>query len=137
MKIRESLALTFDDVLMVPQYSGICSRNAVSTTTRITPTIECAIPILSANMDTVTEASMAVMMARTGGLGIIHRFLSPERQAAEISRVKRSESYVVSEPLTVSVRQMHTSNILNVWLEERWSMVVIHCKRVGGGFEES
>lgn len=103
MKIRESMALTFDDVLMVPQYSGISSRSAVSTVTRITPTIECAIPILSANMDTVTEASMAIVIARTGGLGIIHRFLSPERQAAEIRRVKRAESFVVSDPLTVSV----------------------------------
>lgn len=101
MKIRESLALTFDDVLMVPQYSAISSRGAVSTATRLTPKIECSIPILSANMDTVTEASMAVVMARTGGLGIIHRFLSPERQAQEISRVKRAESYVVAEPLTV------------------------------------
>ena len=102
MKIRESVALTFDDVLMVPQYSAISSRGAVSTTTRLTPKIECAIPIVSANMDTVTEASMAVVMARTGGLGIIHRFLSPERQAQEISRVKRAESFVVAEPLTVS-----------------------------------
>jgi IMP dehydrogenase len=103
MKIRDALALTFDDVLMVPQYSGISSRNAVSTATRLTPLIECAIPILSANMDTVTEASMAVVMAHTGGLGIIHRFLTPERQAQEISRVKRAESFVVSEPLTVRV----------------------------------
>lgn len=102
MKIRESVALTFDDVLMVPQYSPVTSRGAVSTSTRLTPTIECSIPIVSANMDTVTEASMAVVMARTGGLGIIHRFLSPERQAQEISRVKRAESYVVSEPLTIS-----------------------------------
>lgn len=101
MKIRESVALTFDDVLMVPQYSPISSRGAVSTKTRVTPKIECSIPIISANMDTVTEASMAVVMARTGGLGIIHRFLSPERQAQEISRVKRAESYVVREPLTV------------------------------------
>lgn len=102
MKIRESVALTFDDVLMVPKYSPVTSRGAVSTVTRLTPNIECAIPIVSANMDTVTEASMAVVMARTGGLGIIHRFLTPERQAQEISRVKRAESYVVSEPLTVS-----------------------------------
>ena len=126
MKIRESLALTFDDVLMVPQYSGICSRNAVTTTTRITPTIECAIPILSANMDTVTEASMAVMMARTGGLGIIHRFLSPERQAAEISRVKRSESYVVAEPLTVSVEADLSTALERMKEAHVSSVIVIH-----------
>ncbi|MFA7481547.1 MAG: IMP dehydrogenase [Vulcanimicrobiota bacterium] len=102
MKIRESVALTFDDVLMVPRYSDVTSRGAVSTATRLTPQIECSIPILSANMDTVTEANMAVVVARAGGLGIIHRFLTPERQAQEISRVKRAESFVVSEPLTVS-----------------------------------
>lgn len=103
MKIREQVALTFDDVLMVPQYSPVTSRKAVSTTTKLTPKIECAIPIVSANMDTVTEAAMAVVMARTGGLGIIHRFLSPERQAQEISRVKRAESFVVTEPLSVEL----------------------------------
>ncbi|MFA5508629.1 MAG: IMP dehydrogenase, partial [Vulcanimicrobiota bacterium] len=96
MKIRESVALTFDDVLMVPRYSDVTSRGAVSTATRLTPQIECSIPILSANMDTVTEANMAVVVARAGGLGIIHRFLTPERQAQEISRVKRAESFVVS-----------------------------------------
>lgn len=101
MKIREELALTFDDVLMVPQYSEAVSRSAVSTATRLTPKIDCAIPILSANMDTVTESAMAVEIARIGGLGIIHRFLSPERQAAEITRVKRAESYMVAEPLMV------------------------------------
>ncbi|MGE0488564.1 MAG: IMP dehydrogenase [Vulcanimicrobiota bacterium] len=101
MKIRDQVALTFDDVLLVPQHSAISSRNAVDTSTQLTPTIRCAIPILSANMDTVTEAAMAVEMARAGGIGIIHRFLSPERQAQEVARVKRAESYVVSDPITI------------------------------------
>lgn len=101
MRIREETALTFDDVLMVPQYSEITSRNAVHTRTRITPKIECDIPIISSNMDTVTEANMAIAMARAGGLGILHRFLTPERNAQEVIRVKRAESYVVAEPVTV------------------------------------
>ncbi len=100
MKFRQTPALTFDDVLLVPQYSEINSRGAVTTTTRISPNIELAIPIISSNMDTVTEAAMAIAMARAGGMGIIHRFLSIERQAAEVTRVKRAESYRVDDPLT-------------------------------------
>lgn len=124
MKLRKELALTFDDVLMVPQYSGIESRRAVSTKTRITPRIECSIPILSANMDTVTESSMAVVMARTGGLGIIHRFLSPERQAQEVARVKRAESFVVAEPLKVEVGAP-LSDALERMKEARVSSVIV------------
>lgn len=100
-RIRPGEALTFDDVLLVPRRSNIPSRSAVSTATWITRRIRCAIPILSSNMDTVTEAAMAVAMAREGGLGIIHRFLTPERQAAEVARVKRAESHVVQDPVTL------------------------------------
>jgi IMP dehydrogenase len=102
MKFREQTALTFDDVLLVPQYSAIPSRSAVTTATQLTPEITLNIPIVSSNMDTVTEASMAIEMARAGGLGIIHRFLSLERQAAEVIRVKRAESYQVNDPVTVT-----------------------------------
>ncbi len=101
MKLREELGLTFDDVLIVPRHSPISSRYGVDTGTQLTPRIRCQIPILSANMDTVTEAQMAVAIARDGGLGIIHRFLSPERQAAEVTRVKRAESFVVEDPVTL------------------------------------
>ncbi|MEW6279120.1 MAG: IMP dehydrogenase [Candidatus Eremiobacterota bacterium] len=101
MKFREEMGLTFDDVLLVPCRSRISSRYAVDTSTQLTPKIRCKIPILSANMDTVTEATMAVAIARAGGIGVIHRFLSPERQAAEVTRVKRAESYVVVDPVTV------------------------------------
>ncbi len=101
MKIRQQVALTFDDVLLVPLHSPVTSRSAVDTSTNITPSIRCAMPVLSANMDTVTEAAMAVEMARAGGIGIIHRFLSPERQSQEVARVKRAESYVVSDPITI------------------------------------
>ncbi len=93
--------LTFDDVLLVPRRSAVVSRRDVSTATRLTRHITINIPIVSANMDTVTESAMAIAMAREGGIGIIHRFMSPERQAAEVARVKRGESYVVENPLTL------------------------------------
>lgn len=100
MKFREKPALTFDDVLLVPKYSEIQSRGATDTSVQLTPQIHLEIPVLSSNMDTVTEAAMAIEMARAGGLGIIHRFLSIERQAAEVQRVKRAESFRVDDPVT-------------------------------------
>jgi IMP dehydrogenase len=102
MKIREAEGLTFDDVLLVPKHSAIASRSAVDTSARLTRRLKLAIPIVSANMDTVTESAMAIAMARTGGLGVIHRFMTVERQAAEVARVKRAESYVVEAPATIS-----------------------------------
>jgi IMP dehydrogenase len=94
------LALTYDDVLLVPQRSEVSSRSLVNTAGRITPTIELALPIISANMDTVTEWRMAVAIAQAGGIGIVHRFLTCEEQAAQIARVKRSESHVIEKPYT-------------------------------------
>ncbi len=96
------LALTFDDVLLVPRQSRIRSRGDVSTATRLSRHITLTSPIVSANMDTVTEAPMAIALARAGGLGVIHRFNTPERQAAEVAKVKRAESYVVEQPYTVA-----------------------------------
>lgn len=101
MKIRPELGLTFDDVLLVPHRSSIPSRTAVDTSAEIAPGFKLLMPVISANMDTVTESSMAIVMAQTGGLGIIHRFMSIERQAAEVRRVKRSESFVVENPATI------------------------------------
>ena len=102
MKLRESLGLTFDDVLLVPKRSSIASRTAVNTTAQLTRRLALAIPIISSNMDTVTEAPMAIAMARAGGLGAIHRFMSIERQAAEVARVKRAESHIVESPATIA-----------------------------------
>jgi len=96
--------LTFDDVLLVPAESHVLP-NDVSTRTRVTPRIELALPILSAAMDTVTEARMAIALAREGGLGIVHRNLSIQAQAAEIDKVKRSESGMIVEPVTVGPEQ--------------------------------
>ena len=82
--------LTFDDVLIVPAASSVLPRD-VSTQTRLTRTITINIPIISAAMDTVTEARLAIALAREGGIGIIHRNLSIEDQAQEVDKVKRSE----------------------------------------------
>lgn len=98
MKLRPETALTFDDVLLVPKRSSIRSRHAVNTRTLLSRRIGLAIPIISANMDTVTESSMALALARMGGIGIIHRFMTVERQAAEVERVKRAEGFMVEQP---------------------------------------
>ncbi|MCB0224690.1 MAG: IMP dehydrogenase, partial [Anaerolineae bacterium] len=80
MKIRSTKGLTFDDVLLVPKRSPVTSRRDVDTTTCLTPTINLRVPIISANMDTVTEAPMAIAMARSGAIGIIHRFMTIDDQ---------------------------------------------------------
>ena len=92
--------LTFDDVLLVPSESHVLP-NDVSTTTQLTPQIELAVPVVSAAMDTVTEARMAIALAREGGIGILHRNLSIEDQVAEVDKVKRSESGMIVEPVTL------------------------------------
>ncbi len=102
MKIRRQKALTFDDVLLVPQRSSIASRNDVDTSTRLTPKIRLYIPLISANMDTVTEANMAIAMARAGGIGIIHRFMTIDRQVAQVQRVKRTEGFMVEHPRSIN-----------------------------------
>ncbi len=94
------MGLTFDDVLLVPRRSGATSRRQIETRTRLTRQIEMAIPIVSANMDAVTESEMAIAVARAGGIGIIHRFLPIDRQVAEVRRVKRAESVVLTRPYT-------------------------------------
>jgi len=92
--------LTFDDVLLVPAESSVLP-NDVSTATRLTRTIALEIPVVSAAMDTVTEARMAIALAREGGIGIVHRNLSIEDQVDEVDKVKRSESGMIVEPLTL------------------------------------
>src|SRR5206468_3864653 len=92
--------LTFDDVLLVPAQSSVLP-NDVLTATRLTPGIELAIPIVSAAMDTVTEARLAIALAREGGIGILHRNLSIEDQVAEVDKVKRSEAGMIVEPVTL------------------------------------
>ena len=98
MRIRSSKGLTFDDVLLIPQRSPIASRKDVDTSSFVTPAIRVRVPVLSANMDTVTEAAMAIAMAHAGGLGIIHRFMTVEQQVRQIKQVKRSQGFVVDNP---------------------------------------
>ncbi|MCU0520691.1 MAG: IMP dehydrogenase [Anaerolineae bacterium] len=93
-------ALTFDDVLIIPGYSEVLP-NDTDISTSLTDRIRLAIPIVSAAMDTVTEAAMAIAIAREGGLGIIHRNMSPEDQAAEVAKVKRSQSGMIVDPITL------------------------------------
>ena len=101
MNIKEGL--TFDDVLLVPKHSSIVSRSQTSLKTRLSRNINLNIPIISANMDTVTESSMAIALAREGGIGIIHRFMTIQDQVDEVLRVKRSESVMIEQPYTIPI----------------------------------
>ncbi|HEX9617907.1 MAG TPA: IMP dehydrogenase [Anaerolineales bacterium] len=101
MNLRSETGLTFDDVLLVPKRSSLRSRSEVDPSTRLVRGIRMAIPIISANMDTVTESEMAIAMAQIGGIGILHRFMPVERQAEMVRRVKRAESFVVENPITI------------------------------------
>jgi IMP dehydrogenase len=95
-------ALTYDDVLLLPDYSEVLPKD-VSTFTQLTQKISLNIPFLSASMDTVTEADMAIAMAREGGMGIIHKNMSIERQAEQVRKVKRSQSGMILDPITLSI----------------------------------
>jgi IMP dehydrogenase len=98
--ILEDIALTFDDVLLVPSHSSVLPRD-VDVTTTIAPGIRLNIPLISAAMDTVTEARLAIALARQGGLGVIHKNMPPEQQAGEVDKVKRSESGMIVDPITL------------------------------------
>ena len=93
--------LTFDDVLLIPDYSDILPRE-VELKTQLTRDIELQIPLLSAAMDTVTESRLAIALAQEGGMGIIHKNMTPQEQAAQVRRVKKFESGVIRDPITVS-----------------------------------
>jgi IMP dehydrogenase len=102
MKILPEMALTYDDVLLVPQYSDVDSRRILSTKSSLTKKIALQVPIVSANMDVVTESEMAITMAREGGIGMIHRFMTIAEQARQIQRVKKAESFIVDKPITMT-----------------------------------
>src|SRR5947209_5778031 len=99
-RVRENFALTFDDVLLVPRHS-LTHPKDVSVVSKFSRGIELRIPLISAAMDTVTESDMAIAMARAGGIGVLHKNMSIDRQAAEVDRVKRSESGMVLNPITL------------------------------------
>ena len=108
--LRPGFGLTFDDVLLVPRHSSVHPRN-VNTASRFTRLIPLNIPLVAAAMDTVTESEMAIAMARAGGIGVLHKNMSIDRQAAEVDRVKRSESGMIMNPITLGperpIREAH------------------------------
>jgi IMP dehydrogenase len=112
-------ALTFDDVLLVPAHSTVLPRE-VSLTTQLTRSIQLNLPLLSAAMDTVTEARLAIALAQEGGIGIVHKNMTPEAQADEVAKVKRFESGVVKEPITVSPA-MSVREVLGITRKHRIS----------------
>ena len=102
--ILPEIALTFDDVLLTPSYSEVMPGQ-VDLSTRLTRKLSLRIPLLSAAMDTVTEAQTAITMAQLGGIGVIHKNMTPEAQAAEVRKVKKAESGMITDPLTVTPEQ--------------------------------
>lgn len=133
MKILPDLALTYDDVLLVPQYSEVPSRRTLSTATNFTTGIDLKIPVISANMDTVTESQMAIALAHAGGIGIIHRFMTVEEQVKQVSKVKKSESYIVENP--ISLQETNTVGDVNRIIEETYTggiMIVDDLNKVVG-----
>jgi IMP dehydrogenase len=98
--LQKEMAITFDDILLVPQYSEI-TQSGVDTTANLTKNITLNIPLISAAMDTVTEAKLAISIAQNGGIGIIHKNLNPEDQASEVAKVKRSENGIIFDPFTL------------------------------------
>ncbi len=124
-------ALTFDDVLLVPAHSEVLPRD-VSLTTRLTRNIVLNLPLLSAAMDTVTEARLAIALAQDGGIGIIHKNLTVEQQAAEVAKVKRFESGVVRHPITVSP-DMPVRDVMQLTRQHRFSgLPVVEGRQVVG-----
>lgn len=103
MRIHSEVGLSFDDVLLVPKRNSFGSRKNVSLKSRLTKNISLSIPIVSANMDTVTGSRLAIVMAQNGGMGIIHRFNTIEEEAAEVRIVKRQSSYIIKEPYTIDI----------------------------------
>lgn len=97
------LALTYDDVLILPKRTSLRSRSEADTKTRLTKKLNLNIPIVSANMDTVTESDMAIALARIGGIGILHRFMTIEENVEEVKRVKRAQNLIVRDPYTIDM----------------------------------
>jgi IMP dehydrogenase len=132
MQIRD--ALTFDDVLLEPAESRILPSQA-NTRTRLTQTIELGIPLMSAAMDTVTEAEMAIVLAQAGGIGVIHKNLEPKQQADEVRKVKRFESGMVVNPITIHPEQP-LSDALLIMETESISGIPVIAKETGRLVEE-
>ena len=130
MRVVEK-ALTFDDVLLIPAHSEVLPRD-VSLATRLTRNITLNLPLLSAAMDTVTEARLAIALAQEGGIGIVHKNLTIEQQSAQVAKVKRFESGVVRDPITISP-DMPVSEVLQLTRLNRFSgLPVVEGNKVVG-----
>ena len=130
MRITQK-ALTFDDVLLLPAHSNVLPRD-VSLRTELTRNITLNIPLLSSAMDTVTEARLAIALAQEGGIGIIHKNMGARAQAQEVSKVKRFESGVVKDPITVTPG-MTVRDVLNLTRQHKISgLPVVQGKQVVG-----
>jgi IMP dehydrogenase len=135
LNIREGL--TFDDVLLIPKRSPVISRSQTNLKTRLSRNINLNIPVISANMDTVTESPMAIALAREGGIGIIHRFMTIQDQVDEVLKVKRSESVMIEQPYTISIdssvgyakKIMHDFGISGLLIEKDKKLAGIITKR--------
>jgi len=112
-------ALTFDDVLLVPAHSAVLPRE-VSLKTKLTRGIALNIPLISAAMDTVTESRLAIAIAQEGGIGIVHKNMTPKAQAVEVTKVKRFESGIVKDPITIS-KDMTVKDVLALTQQYRIS----------------
>ena len=124
-------ALTFDDVLLVPDHSNVLPKD-VSLKTQLTKKISLNIPLVSAAMDTVTESNLAIALAEEGGLGIIHKNLSPEMQASHVAKVKRFESGVVNDPITIGPK-MSVEEVISITQKHKFSgLPVINNMKVVG-----
>ncbi|MGH8757615.1 MAG: IMP dehydrogenase, partial [Burkholderiales bacterium] len=124
-------ALTFDDVLLVPAHSTVLPRD-VNLSTQLTRDITLNIPLISAAMDTVTEARLAIAVAQEGGVGIIHKNMQPKAQATEVAKVKRFESGVVKDPITIS-QNMKVGDVMNLTQQHKISgLPVVDGARVVG-----
>ncbi|MBU0470477.1 MAG: IMP dehydrogenase [Nanoarchaeota archaeon] len=127
------LGLTYDDVLLIPKRTPLNSRSEAEVKTRFTKNIPLNIPLVSANMATVTEHKMAIAMAREGGLGIIHQFGTLEEQVAEVKKVKKSTSYVIENPISIpptltiseAVKVMETEGVTSLLIKEAGELIGI------------
>ena len=122
-KIQPEDAYSFDDVLLIPNYSDVLPKD-VDTSTWLTKNISLNIPLVSAAMDTVTEARTSISMAREGGIGFIHRNMSIESQVVEVGKVKKSESGMIIDPVTITPDQ-HVEDVLKLMSEYRISGVPV------------
>jgi len=122
LNIREGL--TFDDVLLVPKFSDVASRSETDLSTQLSRNISINIPLISANMDTVTESAMAVTIAREGGIGIIHRFLTIQEEVNEVLKVKRSGSVMIENPYSINPEQT-IQNAFSIMNEKQVSGLLV------------